>query len=158
MSRLPWAHNTINSIDRLGLVGSTHATKCLLYAMLSKMDLCPSNLGFPPVFVGFSLHCLQWAREVPNPERHEGFKRPLHFYIAGVGGSGGGAVFIWLFHALLGSENLQLSVELSMALAGLHRDAPRFTVSEKKNSKITSLDFFYRVLHRNVFHDINIWI
>lgn len=73
-----------------------------------------------------------------------------------MGGSGGGAVFTWLFHSLLHSENLQLSVELSMALAGLHRGAPRFTVSEKKNPKITSLDFFYRVLHRNVFHDINI--
>lgn len=69
-----------------------------------------------------------------------------------------GAVFTWLFHSLLGSENLQLSVGLSMALAGLHHDALQLTVSEKKNSKITFLDFFYRVLHHNVLHEINIWI
>lgn len=53
-----------------------------------------------------------------------------------------GAVFSWLFHSLLGSENLQLSVGLSMALAGLHHDALQLTVSEKKTSKITFLDFF----------------
>ena len=67
-------------------------------------------------------------------------------------------VFTWLFHSLLGSENLQLSVGLSMALAGLYHDTLQHTVSEKKNSKITFLDFFYRVLHHNVLHEINIWI
>ena len=75
-----------------------------------------------------------------------------------MGRGGGGTVFTWLFHSLLGSENLQLSVGLSMALAGLYCDAPRLTVSEKKNSKITFLDLCVCVcvLHHSVLHDINL--
>lgn len=62
--------------------------------MLSKMDLCPSNLGFPLMFVGFSLHCLQWAREVSKPRAAWRIQKTTAFHSRGGRQWRGGSVYM----------------------------------------------------------------